>query len=141
MLGLPPPWAKESGRVEKLLIVGGGSNCGKFAVQLSKLAGIQKIIVIDGHESQLKALGATDVIDRHGEEDAVVKKVRAVVGDDLVYAFDAVNMPDGLGLAFKALSGHTKGKLARLVRILACNTFLRHFTTCDIDLRPMSIMC
>ena len=32
-----------------------------------------------------------------------------------MYAFDAINFPEGLSLALTALSSHEKGKLARLV--------------------------
>jgi len=38
-----------------------------------------------------------------------------VVGDNLLYAFDAYNAPDGHHLAINALSNSQRGKLARLV--------------------------
>ncbi|KAK3691646.1 hypothetical protein LTR37_018525 [Vermiconidia calcicola] len=74
-LGLPAPWTKDISNPEKLLVVGGGSNCGRLTVQLAKLAGIPKIVVVGGDEHELKALGATHVIDRHGDEEAVAKRV------------------------------------------------------------------
>ncbi|KAJ4292940.1 hypothetical protein N0V88_005603 [Collariella sp. IMI 366227] len=97
-LGLPTPWdpAVTSAQRESLtvLIVGGGSSCGKFA---------------------LKGFGATHVVGRHGGQDAVVERIRAVVGDSLVYALDAVNGPEGQLLALDALSNSREGALARLV--------------------------
>jgi NADPH2:quinone reductase len=117
VLGLPAPWEDDEAHPSSLLIVGGGSNCGKFAVQFAKLAKIQNIIVIGGDKSLLKKLGATHVIDRHLSEDAVVAKVHEVAGNDLSYALDAVNLPEGLGLALKALSGRSPGKVARLLPV------------------------
>lgn len=117
VLALPAPWQDGEPRPSSLLIVGGGSNCGKFAVQLAKLAKIQNIIVVGGEESLLKKLGATHVFDRHLAEDAVVAKVREAAENELSYALDAVNLPEGLGLAFKALSDRRPGKVARLLPV------------------------
>lgn len=98
-----------------LLIVGGGSNCGRFAVQLAKLAGIETIISVGGREAELKALGATHVLDRHASEAEIVKQVKAISNDELLFALDTINRPDGLTLGFNALSSKRKGTLARLV--------------------------
>ncbi|KAK4561645.1 hypothetical protein LTR86_004324 [Recurvomyces mirabilis] len=120
VLGLPTPWqvqAKGASPPEHLLIVGGGANCGKFGVQLAKLIKTPTIIVVGGDEMDLKARGATHFIDRHQSEDAIAEQVRDITSDKLVYALDAVNWPQDLGLALKAMSSHRKGKLARLVPI------------------------
>jgi NADPH:quinone reductase-like Zn-dependent oxidoreductase len=71
--------------------------------------------VVGGDEVELKGYGATHVIDRHGGEEKVLKEIKAVVGDDLLYAYDAVNPPEGQILAIKALSNEKKGALARLL--------------------------
>ena len=117
VLRLPAPWQDDEPRPSNLLIVGGGSNCGKFAVQLAKLAKIENIIVVGGDETLLKKFGATLVIDRHLSEDAIVAKVHEVAGNDLSYALDAVNMPKGLDLALRALSDRRPGKVARLLPV------------------------
>jgi NADPH2:quinone reductase len=118
-LGIPAPWTQEAKGFDyagiTLLVIGGGSNCGKFGVQLAKLAGISNIVVVGGDEKLLKKWGATHVIDRHGGYDAVLKRIRDIVGDDLVYAYDAVNPPESQHLAINALSNTKKGKLARLI--------------------------
>ena len=51
-----------------VVIVGGGSNVGQFAVQLAHIAGIGKIVTIasPANDDRLKSMGATHVIDRHG---------------------------------------------------------------------------
>ena len=117
-LGLRVPWSEEGVDVglrdHAILIIGGGANCGRFATQLAKLVGFGKIVVVGGKEDELKGFGATHVIDRHGGHDVVMGRVREVVGDELVYAFDAVNGPGEQHLAINALSGSRKGTLARL---------------------------
>lgn len=111
------PWDDAAPRPSSLVIIGGGSNCGKFAVQLAKLSKIDNITVVGGDETLLEKLGASHVIDRHSNKDAVAKQVREKVGDDLLHVFDAVNFPAGLGLAFKVLSSHRRGQVARLLPI------------------------
>lgn len=117
VLGLPAPWQDSEPRPRNILIVGGGSNCGKFAVQLAKLAGIANIIVVGGDETLLRKLGADHVIDRHSTEDELIEKIRNAAGNDLSYALDAVNLPEGLSLALRALSGDRPGKVARLLPV------------------------
>lgn len=121
-LKIPAPWTPEAKDFDyagtTLLIIGGGSSCGKFAVQLAKLADIGRIVVVTGSaQERLEKWGATHIIDRHGGHDAVLGRIRDVVGDDLVYAFDAINPPEKQILALDALSNHTKGALARLLPI------------------------
>jgi NADPH2:quinone reductase len=117
-LGIPAPWTQKSKNFDyngtSILILGGGSNNGRFAVQLAKLAGIGKIVVVGGAEDELKSYGATHVIDRHGGDKAVLARIRSVVGDDLEYAFDAINPPVDQPIGLNALSSTKKGKLARL---------------------------
>lgn len=119
VLKIPAPWTAEAKGFDyagtTLLVVGGGSNCGRFGVQLAKLAGIGRIVVVGGNEAELKGLGATHVLDRHGGHDAVLARIRDVVGDDLVYAYDAISPVEDQVLALNALSSTKKGVLARLL--------------------------
>lgn len=119
VLKIPAPWSAEAKGFDyegtTILIVGGGSNCGRYGVQLAKLAGIGNIVVVGGNEAELKGLGATHVLDRHGGHDAVLARIRPVVGDDLVYAYDAVSDPKDQVIALNALSSTKKGALARLL--------------------------
>jgi NADPH:quinone reductase len=117
-LGIPAPWTNSSDFDAKdttILILGGGSGCGKFAVQLAKLAGIGRIVVVGGDEKELKSYGATDIIDRHGSPDEVTKRIRDIVGDDLLYAFDAINDVSAQPIGINALSNTKRGKFARLI--------------------------
>ncbi|KAF2097520.1 GroES-like protein [Rhizodiscina lignyota] len=124
-LGIPPPFGTpEAGSFDyasqQILIIGGGSACGKFAIQWSKYAGIGTIVAVASKikgEAELKRLGATHVIDRHGTLDEIDYEIREVVGDDLVYALDCVSSgPGEHTLGVRALSSSKRGKLAVLVR-------------------------
>jgi NADPH2:quinone reductase len=118
-LGIPAPWTDEAKAFDHagtcLLIIGGGSNCGKLAVQLAKLAGIGKIVVLGGSEEELEGWGATHVLDRHGSDDEVQARIRGVVGDELVYCYDAVNELPTQYIGINALSDVKKGKFVRLI--------------------------
>lgn len=115
MLGIKAPWQEAGELPESLLVVGGGSNCGRFAVQLAKLAGIRTVITVGGKEEELKELGATHVLDRHVDEANIVQRVKEITDDDLPFAIDTVNQSSGLTLGFSALSGKKAGHLARLL--------------------------
>ncbi|KAF2851301.1 GroES-like protein [Plenodomus tracheiphilus IPT5] len=117
-LDIPAPWRKAEVSFDypkaTLLIIGGGTNCGRFGVQLAKLAGIGRIVVVGGSEEELKNWGATHVLDRHGGDEVVIERIRSIVGDDLVYAFDTINLPVDQHVAISALSSSKLGKVARL---------------------------
>ncbi|KUL89537.1 hypothetical protein ZTR_04403 [Talaromyces verruculosus] len=107
---------------EAIVIIGGGSNCGKIALQLSRLAGFGKIIATakvhsDGGQS-LRNFGDTHIIDQEASD--VEYQIRALAGNKLLYAFDTVNGDYSGGfshrLALSLLSTTKKGSLATLVR-------------------------
>ncbi|KAB8235195.1 zinc-binding alcohol dehydrogenase family protein [Aspergillus alliaceus] len=118
-LQIPAPWSSAAKDFDytnaTILIVGGGSNCGQFGVQLAKLAGIGRIVVVGGDPTKLKSFGAMHVIDRHAGYETVLANVRDIIGDDLVYAYDAISPPEGQLLALNALSSCKRGALARLL--------------------------
>ncbi|KAL1852224.1 hypothetical protein Plec18170_005949 [Paecilomyces lecythidis] len=124
-MGLPiPPAVHETSSVpvglehKAILIIGGGSNCGRFAIQFAKLVGFSKIVTIASANSfaQLKQLGATHLVDRHIGFDLIIQQVRAITGDDLIYAFDAVNTGSMQDIGLFALSNTKKGCLVTLNR-------------------------
>lgn len=94
-MSIPAPWSNEARTFNHtdaaVLIVGGGSNCGKFAVQVAKLARIGKTVVVGGDSQELTDSGATVVIDRHGGYESVLPSIYDTVGDTLIYAFDVIN--------------------------------------------------
>ncbi|QSZ30485.1 hypothetical protein DSL72_000039 [Monilinia vaccinii-corymbosi] len=125
LLGIPAPW--EDGQSfdassQAVVILGGGSSCGKFAVQVAKITGIGKIVVIasSSNTDELKSYGATHVIDRHGTDAEIKARVRDAVGDDLGYVYDPINEKDH-SLAVSLLSEKKRGKVATLLPVKAAS--------------------
>ena len=101
-----------------IVIIGAGSNCGKYGIQTCSVAGFGTIVAVASTSkpdaiSTLKSYGATHVVDRSGSNEEIAARIRAIVGDDLIYAFDAVNVDHTLGVSI--LSSHTRGTLACIV--------------------------
>jgi NADPH:quinone reductase len=97
-LGVPLPGSGGEGvEKEAVLVLGGASHTGRFGLQIAKIAGFGKIVTTATVRSkeiieELKELGATDVIDRTGLSiKELVGKIRDVVGDELIYAYDPVS--------------------------------------------------
>ncbi|KAF5229138.1 hypothetical protein FAUST_10610 [Fusarium austroamericanum] len=119
-LGLPAPFSPEAESFDfastTLLVIGGGSNTGRAAVELAKLAGIGRIIAVAGHRNKetLESFGATNFIDRRAPD--VLDQIRAITGDELIYAIDTVNPGVEQDLGIAALSNTKKGTLITLRR-------------------------
>lgn len=95
-LGLPEPWLPATQSIP-LVIYGGSSAVGSYAIQLAQKSNIHPIIAVAGHaQSHVEKLidrskGDTIVDYRDGDE-AVVKGIKdALQGAKLRYAFDAVS--------------------------------------------------
>ncbi len=121
-LNIPPPFPDQKGSFDysklTIAIIGAGSATGKFALQFTKLAGFGRVIAIasKSNEIQLKALGATYVIDRRQSYDKIDSQVRAIVDDELLYAYDCVGSGEGgQTLGARLLSNSKRGTLAVLV--------------------------
>lgn len=119
-LGLPPPGTNDArmfGYKEKtLLIIGAGSNCGKFGVQFAKMVGFGTIIALASlsSETMLKSYGATHIVDRHQGHEGIKEKVMEITGgDNVLYVYDAFNSDHTLAVTL--LSGTEKGVVAVLL--------------------------
>jgi NADPH2:quinone reductase len=118
---IPAPWSPASKSFDyksaSILVIGGGSSVGKHVVQLAALAGIGNIIAVAGLKgaADIKALGATHVVDRTKSPAEVATEVREITGDDLMYAIDTINPPSNQYIGVEALSNSKTGKLARLL--------------------------
>lgn len=118
-LGLTFPFADDEAESpdygnQTIVILGAGSNCGKYAVQICALAGFGTIVATADakkNEAELRRYGATHIVDRYAEN--AEQQIRAIVDDDLVYAFDAVNVDHTLGVSL--LSNTKKGTLVCIV--------------------------
>ncbi|GAQ05195.1 hypothetical protein ALT_2516 [Aspergillus lentulus] len=119
-LGLPLPLARDETRAafkdQAILILGGGSNCGRFAVQFARMVGFGRIVTVASSRNtvELEGMGATHVIDRHASHDEILRQIRGVTGDELIYALDTVNVGPAQNLGLAALSNTRKGCLITL---------------------------
>lgn len=118
-LGMPFPGTPESANFDyasqKIVIIGGGSNTGKLAIQFARIAGIGTIVTTASlsNSAVLKDFGATHIIARQDPD--AESQIRKIVGDDLVYALDTISN-HGYSLALSVLSNTKRGTLVRLTR-------------------------
>ena len=118
-LGIPFPLDQEGEGFDyknaRIVIIGGGSACGKFAIQIARWARVGTIVAVAGKSGAegLKAMGATHVVDRSLSAERVQEAVRSIVGDDLLYVLDCINRRDHT-FAVRMLSDSKRGTAALL---------------------------
>ena len=89
-LELPSPFEARSGPQRSILIWGGASSVGQYAIQFAKLGGFRVITTASPKNFELvKGLGADEVFDYHDE--TVVEKIRATTGNTLDIAVDTIS--------------------------------------------------
>ncbi|KAI5926504.1 quinone reductase [Camillea tinctor] len=104
--GLTPPWetgGRQAGKDKAIVIIGGSSSVGQYAIQLARISGFTKIITNSSaaHVEYLKSLGAHVVLDRSqsGPEDFA----SAVGGSPLALVFDAISILSTQTLSVKII--------------------------------------
>ena len=108
--GIPPPFAQQRDfnyAGISVVISGGGTNVGQFAVQLARIAGIGKIIVIAGASNnfRLKSTGATHIIDRHGSLADIAQQIQAITGPDgVTQVYNCATLQVDLAIALLSTS-------------------------------------
>lgn len=97
--GLPAPWdanGEQAGKGKAIVVLGGSSSVGQYAIQLAKISGFDKIITNTSarHVDHLKSLGADVVLDRATHSSPA--DFAAAVGADvpLAFVFDAISSKD-----------------------------------------------
>ncbi|KAF3771198.1 GroES-like protein [Cryphonectria parasitica EP155] len=109
--GLAAPWEEggaDAGRGKAIVVLGGSSSVGQYAIQLAKLSGFEKVVTNASakHAEFLKSLGADVVLDRARQNGA--EDFRAAVGDTpLAFVFDAISeaATQALGVEILAATG------------------------------------
>jgi NADPH:quinone reductase len=96
---------------QHVVILGGGTNCGKLAIQFAKLAGIGSIVAIASASSEhlLLNLGVTHFIDRRSA--GIDDQVRAAIDGEVLNVYDTYGNID---LGVSLLSERQKGTLVHL---------------------------
>ncbi|KIX95551.1 uncharacterized protein Z520_08671 [Fonsecaea multimorphosa CBS 102226] len=120
-LDIPSPLAASGSKTNfdysntSIVIIGGSSACGRFAIQLCKWVGIGTIVTVAGKsgEDNLKSIGATHVIDRSLPDEDIQREVRDIVGEDLLYVLDCINRLDH-SKGIRMLSDSKKGTMVPL---------------------------
>ena len=89
-LELPSPFDARSGPQRPILIWGGASSVGQYAIQFAKLGGFRVITTASPKNFDLvKGLGADEVFNYRDE--SVVESIRAATGNALDIAFDTIS--------------------------------------------------
>lgn len=105
--GLTPPWTEGGelvGKGKAVVVLGGSSSVGQYAIQLAKLSGFERVITNTSgqHIDWLKSLGADVVLDRAVQNTA--EDFKAAVGDlPLEFVFDAISEKETQILGVKIL--------------------------------------
>ncbi|KDQ12688.1 hypothetical protein BOTBODRAFT_146503 [Botryobasidium botryosum FD-172 SS1] len=111
---IAPPFSGPTVTAEDstILIIGGSSVVGFFAIQLARMAGFKRILttVAPKHNDTVKVVGATHVFDRAAAD--LEDQIGAVTGGDLVYVYDAISSQDTQNLGWRLLSDTKPGILA-----------------------------
>jgi NADPH2:quinone reductase len=108
---LPPPFPDNEDAkkfdygAQSIVIVGGGSNTGKFGVQFAALAGVGNIITVasPSNSDELKSYGATHIVDRHLSNDEIKSQVQAITGDKQLNVLDTITMDHALAISLISL--------------------------------------
>lgn len=91
--GLKVPWSEggsEVGKGKSVVVLGGSSSVGQYAIQLARLSGFDRIVTnaSAAHHDYLKSLGAHVVLDRHAS--GVKDFQKALEGSPLEFVFDSI---------------------------------------------------
>jgi NADPH2:quinone reductase len=116
-LGLPDPWTPvPDGTKQPLVVYGGASAVGAYAIKFAQRANLHPIIAVAGRgasfvESLIDRSKGDTIVDYRNGNEAIVQGIRdALHGEKLQYAFDAVSEHDSYIHIAKVLDAH--GKLA-----------------------------
>jgi len=96
-LGLPPPAGIDYSHPDPIptpdtiLVLGGSSNLGQYALQFLRMAGVKNILTTAAskYTSLLRAKGATEVFDRHDPE--LTSRIKSVWGTKIRHVVDLVS--------------------------------------------------
>lgn len=99
-LGLPEP-SEPAKEPIPILINGGATSVGLYAIQLAKLAGL-RVVATGSNLELLKSFGADEVVDYKNEEWA--EEVRSLTADNLLHALDCISEPNTIVPVAKAMS-------------------------------------
>ena len=111
------PYPRQKGfdyAAQTLVIIGAGSNVGRLTVQMAKLVGLGKVIAVasPSGEKELRAMGATHIVDRYSDD--MARDIYAITGgpDSVTNVVDCVNWT--FEFAAQLVSSTRPGKIVTL---------------------------
>ncbi|KAF8173081.1 chaperonin 10-like protein, partial [Pholiota molesta] len=95
-IGIAPPISADTQGIyggTAIIILGGASSVGQNAIQLAKISGFSPIITTASlkHTDYLKALGATEVLDRNLSTPDLASEIAKITSAPIKIVFDAVS--------------------------------------------------
>jgi D-arabinose 1-dehydrogenase-like Zn-dependent alcohol dehydrogenase len=117
--GMTPPW-KEGGRTvgqgRSIVIIGGASSVGQYAIQLARLSGYECIVTnaSSSNHDFLKSIGAHIVLDRNASTPAAFSE--AAAGLPIDFVFDGISAPSTQKLGIQILQ-RTKVHRSHLITV------------------------
>nr|GAT52777.1 GroES-like protein [Mycena chlorophos] len=106
-LQIKEPWlgGKDAYTGQKIVILGGSSSIGSYAIQLAVLAGFEVITTASAvHLDYVKSLGARTAIDRSLPPADVAAQILAATGGPVHYAVDPISSASTQALAVEVLA-------------------------------------
>ncbi|QRV98331.1 Zinc-binding dehydrogenase [Ceratobasidium sp. AG-Ba] len=106
-----------------VLILGGSSSVGQYAIQLARIAGFSPIVTTASakHSAHLKSLGATDVVDRNAD----AKTIQAAFKEPVSLVVDTISLHETQSVAFELLHTQKPVSGAHLALVLALKEDLK----------------
>ncbi|KAH7334878.1 GroES-like protein [Rhizoctonia solani] len=100
--GISPPLSGPTASDKSVLILGGSSSVGQFAIQLARIAGFSTVVTTASsqHAGFLKSLGATHVLDRNTD----VKTIQSAFVTPVSLVLDTISVESTQLLAFDVLA-------------------------------------
>ncbi|TDL20447.1 GroES-like protein [Rickenella mellea] len=101
-------------RNEPLLVWGGSSSVGSYAIQLANLAGYDVITTASkANHDYVKSLGAKHVFDYRDAN--VVEEIRKAAGNNLSLVYDTVSTPATVKQSVESITSPTGGSIATIL--------------------------
>jgi len=134
-IGLKAPWDGGRGQYagQPVVILGGASSVGQYAIQFAKLSGFSPIITTASlrNTELLESLGATHVVDRNIPASSFASKIATITTKPITLVYDSIAAADTQQLGYDTLAegGHivvvlqptlkeTPGSTKKVVRVL-----------------------
>ncbi|KAG1851617.1 chaperonin 10-like protein [Suillus subalutaceus] len=105
--GLTPPWTKSVGESKKpIVVIGGSSSVGLYAIQLARLSGFYPIITTasPSNEELVRKYGATHFFDRNLSGKEVKAAISKITDSAIGIVYDAISLPETQSVAWELLA-------------------------------------